>query len=489
MFTSGPSPCTSRIFTPMQNFHGRGHGALVTATLIRLVVISSLAVLGACAGSGARIGSRPAMPVSLPVVAEDGPSDARQEQRLLAQALDDHTDSRDDASLVAAVRRSIGTTALIAGNRVELLLDGPSTFRQFAQAIADAEHHIHVETFIFADDSLGRSFAELLIAKQHAGVEVRVVYDSIGSWVADPQLFERMRAAGIQVLAYRPLDSIDDVLSGRINQRDHRKILIVDGRIAFVGGINISGTYNLGSDIRPGATHGLERGWRDTHVRITGPVVQQFQALFFATWAHSSGDLVTPDAAYFPPALESGSALVAALASQYGGKYEAAIHAVTLAAIGAATRRVWLTQAYFTPDKSLRQALGAAARRGVDVRVLLPGFSDSRTVLQASRAIYAELLADGVRIFEYDAALMHAKTAVFDDGISSVGSANMDFRSLLDNNEVTAVIVDADFAAALAAAFERDLNNATAIDPVAWQKRPLPDRIAEEAARLIWRWL
>ncbi|CAN0181787.1 unnamed protein product, partial [Phaeothamnion confervicola] len=425
----------------------------------------------------------------LPLIAAHGATGRAEENKVLARALGSGQGAQDDADLIEQVRRSITHTSLVAGNHALLLTDGPSTFGEFARVIADATHHIHVETFIFSDDKLGRSFAKLLAEKSRQGVEVRVLYDSIGSWAADDEIFKLMRDAGVEVQAFQPLDSVDVVLSGKINQRDHRKILIVDGRIAFVGGINISGTYNMGSSLKPGKEQGLSDGWRDTQVRISGPVVQQFQALFFATWTQAAGRQPQALDAYFPSVEENGPAIIAALASEPAHASEAAIHGVHLAAASAAKRRLWITQAYFAPDLALREALTAAARRGVDVRVLLPGFSDSETVLSASRAVYGELLEGQVRIYEFDQAFVHAKTMVVDDSVSLVGSANMDYRSALDNNEVTAVIINTEFVAKLASVFLRDLAGASEISIEQWRQRPTRQRVLERAATLLWRWL
>ncbi|MGE3847093.1 MAG: cardiolipin synthase [Gammaproteobacteria bacterium] len=455
---------------------------------VRCLVLPLLALLAGCAGPDLRIATPPPGD-ALPMVGRNGAVARREEHALLSRALKDGV-ARDGA-LVEALRRNLGHTTFTAGNEVSLLTDGPSTFESFARALADAHHHIHVETFIFSDDKLGHSFAALLAEKSRQGVEVRLLYDGLGSWDADPALFDQLRDAGVAVQAYRPLslDAVGSVLNGDMNQRDHRKLLVVDGRIAFVGGINISGTYNSGSSLSPGAEPGLSDGWRDTQVRIEGPAAQQFQALFFATWAAAGGAPAPPAAEFFPPIAPRGTALVAAVASEPGASTEAAIHRCYLAAIEGARRRLWITQAYFAPDRALRRALREAAGRGVDVRVLLPGFSDSRMVLNASRAIYAGLLARGVRIFEFDQAFVHAKTAVVDDSVSLVGSANMDFRSLLDNNEVTALIVDASTAQRMAALFERDQARAKEIRAEDWQHRSLPQRLKEKGASLLWRWL
>ncbi|MBI5619170.1 MAG: cardiolipin synthase [Gammaproteobacteria bacterium] len=448
-------------------------------------------LLTACAGPDTRIQGPPRAATALPVVGAHGPANRTEERRLLARALRGTASAQSDIALVTSLRQTMTHAALVAGNTVKLLTDGPTTFGEFAHAIADARSSIHVETFIFSDDKLGRSFAALLAEKAREGVSVRVLYDGIGSWAAKDALFDDLRAAGVEVRVFQPLDSLDKVLDGSINHRDHRKLLVVDGRIAFVGGINISGTYNMGSGMHADDERqkSLEDGWRDTQVRITGPAVTEFQALFFHSWARTGGSATPGAGAGFVPPKPQGAALVGAIASEPGGPTEAAIQSALLAAVNGVRRRLWITQAYFAPDSSLREALVAAARRGVDVRILLPGFSDSRAVLSASRSMYGELLRAGVRIYEFDAAFVHAKTAVLDGSVALVGSANMDFRSLLDNNEVTAVIVDSDFTADLAETFLRDIDAATEITLERWTNRSLPQRMQEGAATLFWRWL
>lgn len=456
---------------------------------LRCTLLGMALALAACAGPETRIDAPAPAASPLHMAAARGAASADEETRLIAQAMGGTSAGRDGQALITRLRSTIAHTSLVAGNQVQLLTDGPSTFREFAQAIANAVHHIHVETFMFSNDRVGLAFAELLAEKCRQGVEVRVLYDGFGSWAMDDAPFRLMREAGVEVQSFQPMDSIDAVVSGRVNQRDHRKLLIVDGQIAFVGGINISGTYNSASSAKPGREPRLDDGWRDTQVRITGPVVQQFQALFFATWARAAGTPAPVRDDYFPAQGAAGSSIIAALASEHGTPNEAAIHGVHVAVAQAARRCLWITQAYFTPDSSLREALIGAARRGVDVRVLVPGFSDSEAVLNASRAIYGQLLEGHVRIFEYDAAFVHAKTLVVDGSVSLVGSANMDYRSAVDNNEVTALIIDAGFGQALGAAFARDLVRAREVRLAQWRERPLQQRVMERAATWLWRWL
>ena len=445
-------------------------------------------VLAGCAQSAVRVTPPPSV-TTIAVITKDGATTARQEDRLLDKVLANRVDEAGAETLVNAIRKACPIAVLAAGNEVSLLSDGPSTFAAYKQAINAAKHHIHLETYIFADDALAKAFAQLLAAKSRAGIEVRVLYDGIGSLAADSQIFETMRAAGVMVVSFRPPESLPDVLDGSINNRDHRKLLIVDGRTAFVGGINVSGTYSHGSSMKPGKEKGLGDGWRDTQVRLTGPVVAQLQALFFSTWVRSGGKADASSTTYFPRPVTAGGSLVAALGSESGDKSEAAIYAGYLAAIRAARHRLWITQAYFVPDPAIRDELKSAARRGVDTRVLLPGFSDSTLTLNAARALYGELLASGVKIYEYNVAFIHAKTLVVDGVVSFVGSANMDMRSLVHNNEITAVIVDPAVARPMSAIYLKDLAGATQITLDAWKKRSLPQRVREGVSSLFWYWI
>ena len=451
---------------------------------IRMFVLALFALCGACAGPLAQIESPVPIYPPPPIATPHGAVSGQDAQRVLASAV-----GAPGGRLVEHVHASMAGATFVAGNRVEMLNDGPSTFKAYAEAIARATHHVHVETFIFADDRLGRSVAGLLAEKRRAGVEVRVIYDGIGSMASDSSVFDDLRAAGADVREFRPLTSVGALTSGEINNRDHRKLLIVDGRVAFVGGINVSGTYNSGSGLRRRTATALDDGWRDSQARIEGPAAAQFQALFFASLARTDGTPVTASPVYFPRNPEVGSALVAAVASANGDDTAGAIHAVYLNAITHARTRLWFTQAYFAPDRSLREALVAAAARGVDTRILLPGFSDSPLTLQASRAVYDELLAGGVRLFEHDAAFVHAKTALIDDHVAVVGSANLDFRSLVHNNEVAAIIVDADFARGMAATFEEDLRASSEVTPADRAARRWSQRLWEKVASLFWYWI
>jgi cardiolipin synthase len=390
-------------------------------------------------------------------------------------------------ALIAAFREQ-AQTPLVTGNRVQLLIDGPQTLQAMRTAIRGAKHHVHLETYIFADDEIGREFRDLLLERCRAGIEVRVLYDALGSHDSSGALFESLRAGGAEVLAFRPLNPVRTPLPWKFNNRDHRKLLVVDGRSAFTGGINISGAYADASSTSPGPQQGLEQAWRDTHVRIDGPVAAQFQALFLASWTRAGGK-ITSSSNYFPGVEPMGNELVAAVALDAERPSPSPIYATYLASIRAASKRVWLTNAYFAPNRDLREAMTEAAARGVDVRLIVPGFTDSGLILAASRATYDELLAGGVRIYEQRHALLHAKTAVLDGSLSMVGSANLDMRSFLHNNEVNAVIVGNSFAQQLEQVFEHDMENSGELELTQWRKRSLRQRLKEMGSRLFSYWL
>ncbi len=453
----------------------------------RLTVLLAALLSTSCAAPKART-VVPGETITPAIVTASGAlSEARADQlvdRRLAPAQDDeHVRELIDAF------RAQADAPLVSGNRVKVLIDGPQTLEAIKKAILAAKHHVHVETYIFADDDVGHAFSDLLIARQREGITVRVLYDAIGSVTTPGAFFDRMREAGVEVREFRPLDPVRTPLPWKINNRDHRKIVVVDGRVAFTGGINISSTYESSSTTRPGPEEGRDKAWRDTHVEIEGPVAAQFQALFLSTWTRADGKIDKADPQYFPPPEPRGSELVAAVATDADDKSETRIYATYLTAVQHSTERLWLTNAYFAPNKEFRAALIDAAKRGVDVRLIVPSFTDSGLILHASRSTFEELLEGGVRIYEQRYALLHAKTAVIDSALSMVGSANLDMRSFLHNNEVNAVVVGSEFAKRLEAVFERDLEDTKEVDLEKWRQRPLSEKIKETASSLLSYWL
>jgi cardiolipin synthase len=366
---------------------------------------------------------------------------------------------------------------LYRDNEVELLLDGPQTLDAMREAIASAEHHVHLETYIFADDEVGTEFAATLAAKARTGVPVRVIYDAIGSRGGENGFWASLEEAGVVVREFNPPDPVQDQNPFDIDTRDHRKLLIVDGRVAFTGGINIDRNYARPSDVVGGKS--ASSGWRDTHIKVSGPAVAGFQELFVGLWEQLDEPLTEPPYAPPPRRLEQGDTRVRVLSSIGGDDELSEIWSAYQAAAKVAADRIWITQSYFAPDDELMAAITEAAGRGVDVRILVTGFSDSQLLLNASRAYYGDLLEAGVKVFESQEHIMHAKTMVVDGYWSTVGSSNLDYLSFLHNHEANAVILGVKFASQLEDVFLADLANAVPIDAERWRRRSLWQRTKE----------
>jgi cardiolipin synthase len=364
---------------------------------------------------------------------------------------------------------------LYRGNSVELELDGPETYAAMLDEIASAKHHVHLETYIFADDEIGARFAAALEAKAREGVAVRVIYDSIGSRAASGEFWDRLQAAGVAVRTFNPPDPIQDQNPFDIDTRDHRKLLIVDGRVAFTGGINIDRNYKRPSDVVGGAS--ASSGWRDTHIRIAGPAVEAIQQLFVDLWQKLDEPLAEPP--YAPRHVDEGETLVRVLSAVGGNQEASQIWVAYTAAAKVARNRIWITQSYFAPDEELLAAIREAAARGVDVRVLVAGYSDSQVLLNASRSYYGDLLEAGIRVFESQEQILHAKTMVVDGYWATVGSSNLDYLSFLHNHEANAVILGARFAQQLEDVFVADQENAVEIELETWRERSLWQRTKE----------
>jgi cardiolipin synthase len=394
--------------------------------------------------------------------------------------------SHVDMAALAALEEAATGSPLIAGNKVTLLYDGPQTMAAMIASIKAARDHINLETYIFDQDELGIQFADLLIERQRAGVQVNVIYDSVGTIGTPQAFFDRMRDAGIRLLAFNPVNPLKLVGPWQPNQRDHRKILVVDGVVAFTGGVNISSTYANSSLFRSKARRSTEVGWRDTHIQIEGPAVAALQLAFLDNWASQKSPEL-PDSNFFPPLTEAGDKLVRVLASDPGGDYE--IYKAYVLAILGAKATVHITSAYFVPDAQILQALIDAAKRGVEVKIILPGVTDSGLVFHAAQSYYDEMLAGGIRIYQLQIAVLHAKTAVIDKVWSTVGSTNIDTRSFLHNNEINVVVYSAEFGEAMENAFLEDLNYSVEITQEKWDQRPLGDRLKEWTARRLEYWL
>jgi len=428
---------------------------------------------------------RPAQPVQLE--GARGPLTSQQSKAIL-----DRLKSRGEETSIfdrhLALEEAIVGSPLMVGNKVVLLQDGPATFEPMLTAIRHAKDHINMETYVIEDDATGNRFADALIEKQGQGVQVNFIYDSVGAIDAPRAFFKRLADSGINVLEFNPINPLTARKGWDVNQRDHRKLLIVDGETAFLGGVNISSVYSGGSF----STRTTQRPegappWRDTHLQVEGPVVGEFQKLFLATWEKQKGDTLAARN-YFPQPGSRGREIVRAIGSAPDEPYSL-IYATLISAIGSAETTVHLTNAYFVPDPQLLAALKDAVQRGVDVRIILPGNTDSWLVFHAGRSYYAELLGAGVKIYERRGALLHSKTALIDGVWSTVGSTNLDWRSFLHNYEVNAVILGQDFGAQMQAMFEKDIASSNPITLEQWERRSISDRLRETVARMWEYWL
>jgi cardiolipin synthase len=317
------------------------------------------------------------------------------------------------------------------------------------------------------------------------GVAVNIIYDAYGSQTTPGELFDALRRAGAKVLTYHPINPATLL---QANDRDHRKIMVVDGRVGYTGGINLSRTYqNPPSAGVPANGDTRLAYWRDTAIEIRGPAVAELQRLFFATWKRQSGDPVRP-ANYFPPLSRQGVQTVRIVGSAPGD--DRPLYYISLEeAIRAAQSRIWLSTGYFVPPHQEREDLDKAARRGVDLRIVVPGHSDVEAAVYAGRAAYGDLLGAGAHIYEMQNAVLHSKLAAVDGVWTAIGSSNLDRRSVVFNNEVDAIILGADTASQVEALLQRDMLMSEEVTLQAWGHRPLDERLNELKARVWQYWM
>ena len=455
--------------------------------LPRWACAALLLLLGAC-GSLPRI--VPDMARSAPaahVEGARGPLSAARSKEIL-DGLRSGANQTDVLDRHLALEQAISDSPLLAGNKVQLLQNGPATYEAMFAAIRAARDHINMETYIIENDEIGQQFAEVLMEKQRQGVQVHLLRDSVGTLGTPTEFFQNMVDAGVKVTEFNPVNPLTAKAGWDVNQRDHRKLLIVDGKTAFLGGINISSVYASGSFVRRRPAPPTDKQpWRDTDLQIEGPAVAELQKLFVQTWEKQQGEALAPRT-FFPALTRQGNELVHTIGSSPDDPYSL-IYATLISAINSAEREVLLANAYFVPDSQLIASLKAAVARGVDVKLVLPARTDSALVFHAGRSHYTELLRDGVKVYERRHALLHAKTALIDGVWSTVGSTNLDWRSFLHNQELNAVILGAEFGQRMHQAFENDLAESQQITLEQWEQRSLDLRVKEMFGRLWQYWL
>lgn len=357
--------------------------------------------------------------------------------------------------------------SIVGGNRVSALQNGAEIFPAMLQAIRQARQSVTFETYIYWSGEIGREFSDALCERATAGVPVHVTLDWAGSVKMDDALLTQMEDAGVHVHRYRPLHWYN---LGRMNNRTHRKLLVVDGLVGFTGGVGIADQWR-GHAASP-------EEWRDTHFRIEGPVVAQLQAAFNDNWIKTTGEVLNGER-FFPPIAAVG-ALDAQIFIASPASGSESMHLLYLLAIAASVRSIDIAASYFVPDDLLIEAFCAARQRGVRVRILLPGpHIDSLSVKIASKVVWGTLLREGVEIHVYQPTMMHTKLVVVDEEFVSVGSTNLDIRSLRLNDEASLNVYDRGFAKQMLAVFEQDLAHSTAYTYAMWEARPLRERLFE----------
>lgn len=371
-----------------------------------------------------------------------------------------------------ALFRNTNQSFPFEGNRVEVYTAGLSMLQSLLRELQKAVQHIHIEFYIFEDDAIGRLVRDVLIEKARAGVEVRIIYDDVGCWHVPNRFFEKMREAGIEVRSF--LKVRFPLFTSKVNYRNHRKIVVVDGRIGFVGGMNLAERYMRGF------SWGI---WRDTHLLLEGKAVHGLQTAFLLDWYFVDRTLIT-SARYFPPIGHCGASLAQVVTSEPIGPWKEIMQGLVMTLAGA-RKYFYMQTPYFLPTEAVMVALQSAALAGVDVRLMLPMRADNRLTHLGSCSYLADVLRAGVKVFFYQKGFLHSKLMVSDDELSTVGSTNIDFRSFEHNFEVNAFIYDAETALRMREIFLQDQRDCVQVFLKSWMKRPWYRKAAESIVRLM----
>jgi cardiolipin synthase len=396
-----------------------------------------------------------------------------------------------------AVEEAVAESPLFTGNRVRILQDGQQTFPALFEAIRNARHYVDLEYYIFEDvSSDGTLLSDLLIARRQAGLEINVIYDAVGSIATSSDFLSRLQAAGVRLVQFNPLNPLKSKAHYSIDDRDHRKMLIADGELVILGGVNLSSTYESAPQARaskrdidgtaaerPRSPEKFPELWRDIDVEISGPVVPEFEKLYRQHWSEQQGPSLVEGKE--PAQVESRGQEVVRIVGSTPSRSASSYYVTVLSAIRNAERTLWVTAAYFVPTHQEKQDLMRAARRGIDVRLLVPSHSDSPPALAVQHSHYTDLLEAGVKIYERDEGVLHSKSMVIDTVWSIIGSSNFDQRSVLFNDEVDAVIIGKVTGEQLENIFQKDLQHAHSIDLASWKRRTVGAKLREQFWR---RW-
>ncbi len=382
----------------------------------------------------------------------------------------------DHQKMFFRLAQRLGNSPISFNTNTRVLTNGAEKFPAMISALKDAKHHIHLEYYIVRNDDIGREIKDILIDKAKKGVEVRFLYDAVGSWIVPDSYWDEMKDAGVHVQAFAPVRL--PIIGSRINYRNHRKIVVIDGKIGFMGGLNIGDEY-LGKVKSYGK-------WRDTHLYVRGESVRSLQLIFLRDWQYETGEhLLEQD--YLSPEILDHKNIQGGVQMIAGGpdnKWET-IKKLYFAMISSAKKKIWIASPYFIPDDDVLTAMKVASLSGLDVRLVVPSKPDKRIVFHASRSYYEELLETGIRIFEYNKGFMHSKVVLVDDELASIGTSNMDMRSFHLNFEVNAFLFKTESINKLREDFENDFVDSDELIEEEFNKRSIFVRVTESLFRLL----
>ena len=362
-------------------------------------------------------------------------------------------------------------SAIFCGSDISIFTNGEEKFDALLEDIANAQHHIHLQYYIFTDDKIGNKVKDALIKKAREGVIIRILYDDVGSWDTKNSFFDEIKNQGIDIYPY--LKVVFPILTSKVNYRNHRKIVVIDGKMGYVGGMNIADRYIEGNKL------GL---WRDTHFRVTGPGVYGLQASFLLDWYVISNDLVNGKEYY--PELQVSSDMKMQIATSGPTSQWRTLMQAYIFCISNAKKYIYIQTPYFLPTDALNQALQMAALGGIDVRLMIPKRSDTRSAQMATFSYIDKMLKSGVKVYLYRKGFLHSKILLVDDALTSFGSSNFDFRSFEHNFEINAFAYQEDFSLKMKELFMQDINSCEEITYPEWRKRPLTRRLSESFMRL-----
>ncbi|KGX92699.1 cardiolipin synthetase [Pontibacillus halophilus JSM 076056 = DSM 19796] len=381
----------------------------------------------------------------------------------------------DHQRLLFQLAQRIGNSPISFNTKTEILTNGVVKFKRLMEELEKAEHHIHMEYYIVRHDEIGKEIKDILIRKAQEGVEVRFLYDAVGSWKLSQAYKDELERAGVRVVPFSPVRL--PFLNNKINFRNHRKIVVVDGNVGFVGGLNIGDEY-IGRNAYFG-------DWRDTHMYVEGEAVRSLQLIFLQDWFYMTGDTLLTSNYLSPNLIEhEGRGGVQMIASGPDNQWEV-IKSVFFSMIVSAKESIYIASPYFIPDEDILSALKVAALSGVDVKLLVPNRPDKRIVFHASRSYFPELLEAGVNIYEYEKGFLHSKVIIVDQELASIGTSNMDMRSFHLNFEVNAFLYRTKSTETLVQNFLTDIDNSNQLKLQDFNKRSILMRVMESTARLL----